>query len=183
MEPLVAKRPYVLSVGRLAPYKGTDLLLMAFAGLERRDLDLVLCGAPFHGRHYGPLIEALRLTDRVRLTGLVAPRRVRALLEGCLFYAAAPRVETFGMAVMEALAAGKAVVATAAGALPEYLNNERNALLVSPKDVAGLSRAMDRLASSASLRARLGRAGKKTAARFTWKRAARSYLEAYRSIS
>ncbi len=173
-------RPYVLSVGRIAPYKGTDLLVLAFAGLARRDLDLVLCGAPFHGEHIDTLVEVLGLKGRVHLTGLKSPGEVRALMEGCLFYAAAPRAETFGMAVVEAMAAGKAVIAARTGGIPEYLRDGTDGLLVDPKDVNGLCRGMGRLLGDGALRRRLGASARRTARRFAWDRIAEEYLAVYR---
>ena len=175
-----ARRPYILSVGRLAPYKGTDLLLMAYSQLKDPKADLVLCGAPFHEDHARGLIAALRLEGRVHLTGLQSPARVAALLEGCLFYAAAPRTETFGMAVVEAMAAGKAVLAARVGAIPEYLRDGKEGLLAEPKDVAGLRRGLERLLGDAALRRRLGAGARRAARRFSWDRVAGRYLDVYR---
>lgn len=175
------RRPYILSVGRLAPYKGTDILLMAFAGLARTDVDLVLCGAPFHGKHAADLITALRLRERAHLTGLLSPARVAALLKGCLFYAAAPRAETFGMAIVEAMSAGKAVVTTRVGAIPEYLHHGKSGWLVAPRDVSGLSRGLERLLSDGALRRRLGEGARRAARPFSWDRVAGRYLGVYQA--
>ncbi|HBL16146.1 MAG: hypothetical protein A2X36_04225 [Elusimicrobia bacterium GWA2_69_24] len=172
-------RPYILSVGRLAPYKGTDLLLMAFAKLERPDLDLILCGAPFHGSHIAGLIHALGLRDRVRLTGLRPQAEVRALMKGCLFYAAAPRAETFGMAAAEALSCGKAVVATRTGAIPELVTDGVNGLLAEPKDVDSLAAKLRLLAGDPLLRRSLEKRAAESAERFRWERIAEEYLRVY----
>ncbi|MBI5240683.1 MAG: glycosyltransferase family 4 protein [Elusimicrobia bacterium] len=174
------RRPYILSVGRLAPYKGTDLLLMAYSQMKDPGADLVLCGAPFHGSHTAGLIAALRLGGRVHLTGLQPPARVAALLQGCLFYAAAPRAETFGMAVVEAMAAGKAVLAARVGAIPEHLRHGREGLLAAPKDVDGLRRGLERLSRDGALRRRLGAGARRAARRFSWDRVADQYLGVYR---
>jgi len=173
------KRPYILSVGRLAPYKGTDLLLMAFAEAAPAETDLVLCGAPFHKTHLSGLIDALGLRRRVRRTGLIRPEKVRRLMEGCLFYAAAPRAETFGMAAAEAMACGKAVLATRTGGIPEFVKDGRCGLLVPPKDIPALARGVRKLLADSRLRSRLGSAARRAASRLGWDRAARGYLKLY----
>ncbi|MBI3552438.1 MAG: glycosyltransferase family 4 protein [Elusimicrobia bacterium] len=173
------RRPYILSIGRLAPYKGMDLLVMAYAKMGRPDLDLVLCGAPFQKKSIAGLIGALKLEGRVRLTGLKSPGQVRSLLDGCRFYAAAPRAETFGMAIVEAMGAGKAVLATRVGGVPEYLRSGVNGLLVDPGDVEGLCRGLERLAGDAVLRKKLAAGARETARGFAWDRIAGRYLGVY----
>jgi glycosyltransferase involved in cell wall biosynthesis len=179
--PARSRRPYILSVGRLAPYKGTDLLLMAYAGIPEPKPELILCGAPFDRRISAGLIKALRLEKRVRLTGLREPGEVARLMKGCLFYAAAPRAETFGMALVEAMASGKAVLATRTGGIPEFAIDGKNALVVPPKNIEALARALRRLIENPALRSRLGRAARETASRFTWERAAAAYLSVSRT--
>lgn len=175
-----APRPYILSVGRLAPYKGTDITLMAFSLLARKDIDLVLCGAPFHRAHIAGLIAGLGLRGRVRLTGLMSAAQARALTKGCLFHVSAARVETFGMANLEAMACGKAVVAPRVGGVVDYMKDGVNGVLVAPKDPVALAAAMERLLKAPALRARLGRRARADARAFTWKAAAARYARLYR---
>lgn len=174
-------KPYILSVGRLSPYKGTDLVLMAFAELRRKGYagSLVLCGAGFHHRHFAALARKLGLGGSVRFTGLQTPAEVARLMEGCLFLVAAPRFETFGMAVLEAMALGKAVVATRTGGIPEYLRHEIEGLLVAPKSVAQLAGAMERLITNPGLRRRLAETARRTAKRFRWEKVAGRYARLY----
>lgn len=173
-------RPYILSVGRLAPYKGTDIALMAFSLLPRKDVDLVLCGAPFHRAHICGLIKDLGLSGRVRLTGLRPAAETRALTEACLFHVSAARVETFGMANLEAMACGKAVVAPRVGGVVDYVKDGVNGILVPPKDPEALAAAMGRLLDGPALRARLGRRAAADARAYTWDRVAARYARHYR---
>lgn len=172
-------RPYVLSVGRLAPYKGTDVTLMAFSLLDRRDADLVLCGAPFHRAHIEGLVTRLGLRGRVRLTGLRPPEEARALTRECLFHVSGARVETFGMANLEAMACGKAVVAPRVGGVVDYLRDGVNGLLVPPKDPDALAAAMANLLDAPGLRARLGRRAAADALAYTWNAVAARYARLY----
>lgn len=178
--PPPAPRPYVLSVGRLAPYKGTDVTLMAFSRLGRTDADLVLCGAPFHRAHIDGLVMKLGLRGRVRLTGLRPPEEARALTRECLFHVSGARVETFGMANLEAMACGKAVVAPRVGGVVDYLRDGVNGLLVPPKDPDALAAAMARLLDAPGLRARLGKRAADDALAYTWNAVAARYARLYR---
>ena len=71
-------------------------------------------------------------------------------------------VRTFGWVLLEAMAAGKPLVATHVGAIPEVLQHERQGLLVPPDDSASLSDAIARLVVDEALRQTLGRAGRAT---------------------
>jgi len=170
-------RDYILTVGRPAPYKGLDLLIFAFsqAVQDGCKADLAVCGSASPLR---PLAARLGVGNRVHFKGRVSHARLSALMRGALFYATAPRWESFGMGALEAMAAGKAVLATRAGGLPEFARHGHNALLVPPGDVEALSAGLVSLCGSAALRKKLGGNGAASAARLTWRRAAAAYLRA-----
>jgi glycosyltransferase involved in cell wall biosynthesis len=177
------RRPFILSVGRYAPYKGFDLLLWAYARARESGLraDLVLAGPPYGRKRYRTLADALGLGAHARLLGLQSPAKIDALRQACLFYATAPRTESFGIAPLEAMAAGKAVLAAAAGGIGEYLKNGVNGLAVPVKDTKLLSKGMRRLAGNPALRRRLGERARKTAAAYGWDRICSEYLAVYRA--
>src|SRR5581483_2086832 len=83
---------------------------------------------------------------------------------------------------IEVMAAGKAAIASRVGGVPELARHGREALLVEPKDVAGLARAMSRLAADAPLRRRLERCALRRARRFEWSSVAASYRGLYQRI-
>lgn len=175
------RKDHILTIGRPAPYKGLDLLLFAFAGAVQKGCraDLAVCGAAAPLRR---LAVKLGIGDRVHFKGRVAHARLSALMLGSLFYASAPRWESFGMGALEAMAAGKAVLATRTGGIPEFARHKFNSLLVPPGDTAALTAGLLSLWGSASLRDRLGRNGAESAARFSWKKVAASYLRAYAAL-
>jgi glycosyltransferase involved in cell wall biosynthesis len=152
-----------ISIGR-----GHDVLVRALPEILARlpDTYCVLAGVP-HRRaadlaYRDRLLEltrALGLADRLILAGFVDP--IEEL------YAAADVVvnpvrmsEAFGRVAFEAFAAGKPVVASRVGAIPELLVHERHALLVEPDDPAALRDAVCRLAADDDLRARLAEGGR-----------------------
>jgi glycosyltransferase-like protein len=90
--------------------------------------------------------------------------------------------EGWGLALLEALAAGLATVASDIPVFREFLG-EQDALLVPAGDAAALGDAMVRVASDPELRNRLGRRGPRVAGRFTWRRCAEQHAAIYRRVA
>ena len=87
------------------------------------------------------------------------------------------------LSVMEAMAAGRPVIATAVGGVPEVVRPEESGLLVPPGDVAALAAAMGRLADSQEERERFGRSGARIAAElFDVAKMADAYDRLYQSL-
>lgn len=172
-------RPFALSVARLAAYKGTDILLMAFALAADQGFDLALCGPDQTGGRLARFAARLGLKGRVHFLGKAAPARVSRLLEQCLFFVLPSRRENMPMALLEAMAAGKAAVASSAGGVPEVIAHGKNGLLIEPENVRALAAAMKRLARNAGLRRRLGRSAISRALRFKWPAVAAQYRALY----
>jgi glycosyltransferase involved in cell wall biosynthesis len=173
---------YVLAVGRLEPNKETATLARAFARLvSEHPHGLVLAG-PAQVR-YPALDRALAmpsLDGKVCRLGPVAPDDLAALYAGADVLAYPSRDESFGLPVLEAMAAGTPVLASTAGGLPEVAGGA--ALLVAPGDEPALAAALARLLDDGALRADLAARGQARAAGFTWARAARETMEVYRSV-
>jgi glycosyltransferase involved in cell wall biosynthesis len=134
-EYLKTDKPIVLFVGRINdPRKGLDFMLKAFAKvLETNDAVLVIAGK---GDSRTVENEALKLgiSERIILTGYVNDGVLRRLYASCDVYACPSRLEGFGSTVVEAMAAGKPVVATNVGAIPEVVMDSGNNSLVEPDD-------------------------------------------------
>jgi len=86
--------------------------------------------------------------------------------------------EGFGLPPLEAMAAGRPVVASNASSLPEVLGDA--ALLVDPSDETGFARAVESVLTDQQLRERLIAAGRTQARKFTWERCAERTVDAYR---
>jgi glycogen(starch) synthase len=169
-------RPFVFCAARQVPYKGIDLLLWAWKDIAVRfpDVQLLVVGRIGHRRHYRRLADILKLGDRVRLLGKIDHSRVCALMQTCLFFVLPSREESFGFAALEAMAFGKAVLATATGP-SAFIRDGKSGILIAPNDIAALTRGMARLLTDRDLRANLGRHAKKTALRYRWKKSARCF--------
>jgi glycosyltransferase involved in cell wall biosynthesis len=151
---IAAERRVILTVGRLSREKDHLTLLEAMAGLEKcGPCQLVIVGdGPERGRiEQG--IERLGLTGSVTLTGQQdSTKRFYAIAD----IAVLPSVsEGSSNALLEAMATGVPVVATAVGGTPEIVTNEESALLVRPGNASEMGAAISRLATDAELGRRL----------------------------
>lgn len=174
-----AAAPVVAIVASLHARKGHAVLLDALAGLAR-DGSAALCLAA----GTGPEGDALH--DRARRLGVAA--RVRWLgqvADVCPVLAAADVVvmpslaEGLGVAAMEAMAAGRPVVASAVGGLPELIADGEQGLLVPPGDAAALAEALARCLGDTGLRDRLGESGRRRAEAFSTVAMARGTASVY----
>ncbi|MDM7830686.1 glycosyltransferase family 4 protein [Cellulomonas edaphi] len=160
-------------VGRLSPRKGTDVAVEAVAALVAagRDVTLRLAGDTFDGYEWFEAqirdqVAAAGLADRVELLGFVHPTWPE--LEAADVVLVPSRVEPFGNTAVEALLAGRPVVATATQGLAEIVRDGVTGLLVPPGDAPALAAAVARLADDPDLARRLARDGQVDAeARFS----------------
>ncbi len=178
----VADPPFVLFVGRLDPFmKGLDVLLEAFAGAAAKHprVRLVLAGrgAPHSIADLERRARAAGLAERVELRPNIDEAEKRRLLAGCLLFCSPSRFEGFGIAALEANAAGKAVLATDTDGFRESLDPGKTALLVPPHDAAALRGALERLLGEPELRRSLEVNARAWARRFTWDAVAARELE------
>lgn len=146
----------ILFVGQVIRGKGVDLLLRALSLVER-PWKATIVGDGSHLGACRELARGLGIADRVEFTGWVDHERLDDFYARARFAVVPSRwPEPFGMVGPEAMARGRPVVAFSAGGIPDWLDDERSGLLVTPGDIRGLSSAMERLLGDAELTARLG---------------------------
>jgi glycosyltransferase involved in cell wall biosynthesis len=155
----------VLFLGRIEAAKGVAELLDAVAPLAPRfpALRLVLAGSgdlaawrrAAHERGVG---------DRVELTGWLDAGAREAHLARAAVFCLPSHAEGLPMALLEAMAWGRAVVASRVGGIPEAVREGENGLLVPPHDAPALAAALARVLDDAGLRARLGERARMTVA-------------------
>ena len=144
-----------LYAGRLTEEKGVEVVLAAARLLPGRRLRI--CGD-------GPLLPVLRDAAAelpwVELLGHLPPARMQAELQQARVVVVPSRwYENFPYAVLEAQAAGRAVVASAIGGIPEQITDGQDGRLVPPNDPAALANAVAALLDNPEQAAALGRAG------------------------
>ena len=167
------------TIASLTPKKGHEFLLRAAARLQERGVacSLVLAGGGPERSRLESLAGDLGLAGRVHLLGAVPNAAdVLAIID---VFVLPSLVEGMPLALLEAMLAGKPVVATAVGGVPEVVTSGVNGLLVARASETGLADAIATLARSPELRARLGVAARETIERgFT----EASYLEALSAV-
>lgn len=116
----------------------------------------------------GSGLEALRreverrgMCDRVKILGYVDD--VVESIHGCDLFLSTSDYEGFGLALAEAMAAGKPVVSTRVGGVADVVDDPATGFLVDPGDLDGLAEAVARLLDDADLRAAMGAAGRRRA--------------------
>lgn len=141
--PLPAVRR-VLFVGSLEVEKGVGELVDAFAAVRARlpDAELVLAGAGSQEAAIRRRAAALGLNGALLVSGPVRHRGIPAVLRDASLLCLPSLREPYGMVVVEAMAAGRAVVATGAGGPGELVDPVRGGRLVRAGDVAGLASAL-----------------------------------------
>jgi glycosyltransferase involved in cell wall biosynthesis len=148
--PAAERPPVVLSVGRLHPVKGHDILLDAFASVasRMREARLVIVGDG--GCQPGLELQAERLgiAARVTFAGAGDAAAVRDRLGHARCFVLPSRSEGLPLALLEAMAAGTPVVATRVGGVPE-VTGDSAAVLVAPEDPVGMAAAIERLLGDA----------------------------------
>ena len=172
-------RPYILGIGRHVPQKGFDVLIRAFAESGLDSHDLILAGEGPEREALERLAGELGMKDRIHFPGRANRPLAIALFKGCSFFVLPSRQEPMGIVNVEAMAAGKAVIASRTGGVPEIVLQDQTGLLVTPGDEAALAGAIHALGTDTALRERLGRAGLERAELFTWDAIARSYRAIY----
>jgi glycosyltransferase involved in cell wall biosynthesis len=154
----VDKGPRVLmAAGRLVHQKGFDLLIESFAALHHThpDWELVIVGEGELREQLVQLADRHGVSGKVRLPGIV--RDLKGVLSGAEIFVLSSRSEGFPNVLLEAMAAGRAVVAADCPTGPgEIIRNDENGLLIPAEDAAALIHALELLMSDATLRKRLG---------------------------
>jgi phosphatidylinositol alpha-mannosyltransferase len=172
--PTPTDRPAVLFLGRHETRKGLAVLVDAWAGIDR-DAVLWVAGA-------GPETEHLRArrVANVEWLGSVTDAERNARLRGATVYCA-PAIggESFGVVLLEAMAARIAIAATAIDGYQNVVRADRDALLVPPGDPGALRIALRRLLDDEGVRAALVTSGSERAQEFSMARLAQRYLDIY----
>ena len=179
----IHKKSTVMFVGRLEERKGLSLLLQAFKQvLTNIDAHLVVVGSGDQ-KPYQELACSLGIMNRVIFTGYVDELSLRKLYSICDVYVLSSRLEGFGLTIVEAMAAGKPVVATKVGEIPEIVNSGENGILVEVDDLDGLANGMCTYLGDEKLAKNVGkRNAKYVRERFSWEKSAKEMERVYRQL-
>jgi 1,2-diacylglycerol 3-alpha-glucosyltransferase len=172
----------ILVVGRLAKDKKLDVLIRSMCEVKStQQAHLLLVGRGDNQERLQDLAESLGLQDRVHFLGFVPEEDLPALYRHSDIFAIASDVEVQSIPTLQAAATGLAIVAVAAGALPELVKHDTNGYLVPSGTPAAFADAFRKLIDNPGLAEKLGQAsleiGRKHAETHTFD----AYEEIYRT--
>jgi mannosyltransferase len=176
--------------GRVRAQKGTDVFVEAMCRLLPRypDFTAVIVGAETSDQRsfaeqLRQRVHAAGLTERVRFLGELPIEDVPRWFQRISIYAFTSRNEGFGLTLLEAMAAGNAVVAARAGAADRVITDGETGLLVPPGDVDALVLALEPLLRDPAAAAAMGRRARdRVVQEFSVDREAASIAAVYRRI-
>jgi glycosyltransferase involved in cell wall biosynthesis len=176
----------VLYSGRLRTRKAVAVLLEAVARLRREEpgVALVLVGDGEQRPALREQAERLGIAGAVRFVGKVPRDEMARRLADADVFCLPSLYEGLPLAVLEAMAAGLPVVATAVSGIPEAVEDGATGLLVPPEDADALARALGELARDPERRRRMGEAGRrKLEEELAIPKIAAAYLDLWRSLT
>lgn len=181
VESLVGKQ-FIMYTGRPMPHKNLGRLIDAFEKLQTKhpDLHLVLAGKKdiLYRRH--ELAVKRRGLSNVVFTGFVSEGQLRWLYEHTACYVVASLSEGFGLPGLEAMVHGAPVASSNATCLPEVYGDAP--LYFDPENVGDMTKTIGKIISDTNTQKKLVSAGKKQAAKYSWKRMAEQTVEVYNQV-
>jgi len=174
----------ILFVGRLEYRKGLGYLLRAFDQLKPLypNLRLVIVGDGPLRRWYGNFLARKQLADVV-MTGYVPEEMKARYYASCdIFCSPATGDESFGIVLLEAMAAGVPIVASDIHGYKNVVQRGIQGLLVEPKNHRALAAALYRLSNDEELRHRMGEEGRAKAPEYAWDRVSEQIVDFYHEV-
>ncbi|HWQ34188.1 MAG TPA: glycosyltransferase family 4 protein [Blastocatellia bacterium] len=177
-------RPVLLSNRNFESHYNVAGVLRAFALVQRQvpEARLIMAGDGSERARLHALARELKL-ERVEFTGAVAPAQMPRLYEQADIFINASEVDNTPLSIIEAFAAGLAVITTDAGGIPYLVTDERTGLLVRCGDEAGLAQSVLRLLADDALAQRLIHTARAECVKYTWEAVREQWLAAYAALS
>ena len=179
-------RPNILFVGRMEKRKGFRYLMRAFPYIVDAvpDARLIVAGA-FEKEDKEPFVRYARMhgLSSIRFVGRVSEEELPRYYKTCdVFCAPSTGFESFGIVLLEAMAAGKPIVASNIRGYRSVMEDGQEGLLVEPENERAIAEAIIRLLRDPQLRQEMGQRGQRKAIRYDWPLVARQVLDVYEEL-
>jgi glycosyltransferase involved in cell wall biosynthesis len=175
----------ILSVGRLNYQKSFQYLIKAMPMVLQQipNVKLIIVGEGEQLAYLNQLSKSLGLSESVIFTGAIDSTEIPNAYSAADVFVLPSLFESFGIVLIEAQAAGKPVIGTRVGGVPEALVDGETGFLVEPGDPKPLGAAIIRVLSDENLARKMGEKGKKfVEARFSIQSAVSSVIDVYKKL-
>ncbi len=181
--PLPFSPPILLAFGRLAPEKGFETAIRAFALLKKRGspAQLIVAG----GGPQRPALEHLahELGVAVQFTGVLSDEEVLATFNRATLVLVPSIIESFGLVILEAMQFRRPVIASRVEGIPEVVADGETGLLVPALDPEALCSAIESLLNDPERARKLGLKGRERAEQFTLEQNVAQHEDLYRGLN
>jgi glycosyltransferase involved in cell wall biosynthesis len=178
------KTPSLVFVGTLREAKDPLNLIEAFKVVSQRieNIHLQIVGDGELRPAVERRIESYNLQDRVTLHGMLYHKKALEVLASSEIYVSTSVNEGLPTSLIEAMALGKAVVATSVGGVPEIVIDGVNGLLTPPRLPERIAQSVEKLMKDSVLTERLKKAAVESVRDYSWSKIAEKYQHVYREV-
>jgi glycosyltransferase involved in cell wall biosynthesis len=173
--------PYLFCWGRFVYSKGYDLVVKAVNLIKDTypNVDLIMAGNGEDYQKFKKLALEYGIENRIKFLGWISPEMVITLLNGCTAAIVPSRQESFGISALEALAAGKPLISTRVGGIPEFTQGAEVVWVdPNPESIAkGIAKVLINPISGLS-----NQKNREIAMQYTWDRTASEYLRVFEQV-
>lgn len=181
-EPIKTDKRYVFSMGRFEHKKGFDILIKSFIFMDYDGVELWIAGRGSEFEKCQNLIISLNLTERVKLLGYQERSEIIKLYKECLFFVLPARRSPCDRVMLEAMAAGKALIACGVDGVPEMVTQDIG-IVVPPENPKAMANAMITLLHDDKLRRRYEVNGRLRVQKMcNWGRITKMYEKIYQEV-
>ncbi len=186
IEKFMDGRPNVLFVGRMEKRKGFRFLIRAFPYVVEAIPEVRLIVAGAYGKEdKEPFVRYARMhgLNSVKFVGRISEAELPRYYKTCdVFCAPSTGFESFGIVLLEAMAAGKPIVATDIFGYRSVVDNGQEGLLVEPENEQALAEGIITLLRNPAVARKMGERGRRKAARYDWPLVARQVMAVYEEL-
>ncbi len=174
----------ILFIGRLEERKGLIHLLKAYQRLRKRHVDarLLVIGIGPKLREYRRYVGLRQIRDVEFLGRVTDAEKAGYLASADIFSAPSTGQESFGIVLLEAMAAGVPIVASDIHGYKNVIQRNVQGLLVEPRNNKQLAAALYALARDPELRHEMGEAGRRRASEYSWRRVTEQVVDFYHEV-
>ena len=168
----------------MRPIKGLEYLIRAMPIILEKNPDtrlLMTCRGEYED-YIRNLVLKMGIRDNVDFIGFIEGEEKDVLTCICDVFCMPSLYESFGIAILDVMQYGTAVVASDTGGIPEIIENGKNGLLCKPKDHVQLAESINALLEDTELNGRIGAAGESSMYRFDVERISDEYISIYEKV-